>query len=204
MSVKCSPERRERRSACSIRSSRSTRFGKPVSGSRRAPDAARRSLQLRTTPQAAAVNARIASVTSTWLGVSRKASVSRLEASTSAARVDAHARVPLRCRLDLIVTRDPPVLAPRGSFRSPSDSSRLSGVDHPQIEGRSSPGRGIERSGGGRRRASLRESSPKWSLREARTVFTRLQSGARRRPRSATYRSGMRPRCVLAVLAFRR
>ena len=38
MSVNGSPERRERRSACSIRSSSSTRFGRPVSGSRRASE----------------------------------------------------------------------------------------------------------------------------------------------------------------------
>ena len=57
ISVNGSPDRRDRRNACSMRSSSSARFGSPVSGSRRASECAVSSLRLRKTPTAAATNA---------------------------------------------------------------------------------------------------------------------------------------------------
>ena len=106
MRVNGSPERRERRKACSMRSSRSTRFGSPVSGSRSASEWAFSRRQLRTTPAAAAMKANRTRAAATWSGVSRKTAVNRLAPSTRAARHSAHTNVLLSCRrLVLIVTR---------------------------------------------------------------------------------------------------
>ena len=130
ISVNGSPERRERRNACSMRSSRSTRFGRPVSGSRSASEWALSSRQLRTTPAAAATNAQTTSAAATWSGVSRNSAVNRLAPSTSAARQSAHTNVLLSCRrLVLIVTRRrsaPPPGAAAGTSDSSAESSRSS------------------------------------------------------------------------------
>ena len=65
MSVKGSPDLRERRNACSMRSSSRTRLGSPVSGSRTASEWALLTRKLRTTPTAAATKAQTTSVAMT-------------------------------------------------------------------------------------------------------------------------------------------
>ena len=141
MSVNGSPERRERRNACSMRSSSSTRFGRPVSGSRSASECALSSRQLRNTPTAAAKNAQRTSAAATWSGVSRKIAVSRLAPSTSAARDSAHANVLLSCRrLVLIVTRRRSAPS-AGAAAGLSDSTAGSSSSSPPVRGTGIPRR---------------------------------------------------------------
>ena len=105
MSVNGSLVRRARRSACSIRSSSSTRFGSPVSGSRKAWECARPSRQLSTTPDAPATKAMTARAATARSGVSWRNAATRPATKMRAARDSAQAKVPLRCRFDRIVTR---------------------------------------------------------------------------------------------------